>query len=97
MSQLLKNIKLLLFDVDGVLTDGKVLVTSEGEMYRALDTKDGYGMKCALLHGFKIVIITGGMNEGIRKRFNEFGIYDIYLGAFNKMDAYKNYTPKVGK
>ena len=41
-------------------------------------------------HGFKIVIITGGMNEGIRKRFNEFGIYDIYLGAFNKMDAYKD-------
>ena len=79
-----------IFDVDGVLTDGKVLVTSEGEMYRALDTKDGYGMKCALLNGFKIVIITGGMNEEIRKRFNEFGIYDIYLGAFNKMDAYKD-------
>ena len=83
----LTRIKTFIFDVDGVLTDGKVLVTSEGEMYRALDTKDGYGIKCALLHGFKIVIITGGMNEGIRKRFNEFGIYDIYLGAFNKMDA----------
>ena len=86
----LTKVKTFIFDVDGVLTDGKVLVTSEGEMYRALDTKDGYGMKFALLHGFKIVIITGGMNEGIRKRFNEFGIYDIYLGAFNKMDAYKD-------
>ena len=86
----LTRVKTFIFDVDGVLTDGKVLVTSKGEMYRALDTKDGYGMKCALLHGFKIVIITGGMNEGIRKRFNELGIYDIYLGAFNKMDAYKD-------
>jgi 3-deoxy-D-manno-octulosonate 8-phosphate phosphatase (KDO 8-P phosphatase) len=44
---ILPQIKTFIFDVDGVLTDGKVLVTSEGEMYRAVDTKDGYAIKCA--------------------------------------------------
>ena len=87
---LLPLIKTFIFDVDGVLTDGKVLVTSEGEMYRALDTKDGYAIKCALMHDYKIVIISGGTNEGIRNRFKALGVYDIYLGSLNKMDAYQD-------
>lgn len=92
----LNKIKTFIFDVDGVLTDGKVLITSEGEVYRAFDTKDGFALKCALMQGFKIAIITGGNNEGIKQRFKEFGIYDIYLGSLNKIAAYQdlinNYT-----
>jgi len=87
---ILPQIKTFIFDVDGVLTDGKVLVTSEGELYRAVDTKDGYAIKCALVQGYKIVIISGGTNEGIRDRFKAFGIYDIYLGAHHKLDAYQD-------
>ena len=45
----LTKVKTFIFDVDGVLTDGKVLVTSEGEMYRALDTKDGYGYEVCFI------------------------------------------------
>ena len=82
------KIKTFIFDVDGVLTDGKVLVTTEGEMYRALDTKDGYGMKYAMMKGFKIAIISGGTNEGIRNRFQALGVKDIYLGAHEKSAAY---------
>ena len=85
---ILPQIKTFIFDVDGVLTDGKVLVTSEGEMYRAVDTKDGYAIKCALVQGYKIVIISGGTNEGIRDRFKALGIFDIYLGAHHKTEAY---------
>ena len=87
---ILPQIKTFIFDVDGVLTDGKILVTTQGEMYRAVDTKDGYAIKCALMEGYKIVIISGGTNEGIRKRFKALGIYDIYLGAHHKMDAYQD-------
>lgn len=87
---ILPKIKTFIFDVDGVLTDGKILVTTEGEMYRSLDTKDGYAMKCALVQGFKIVIISGGTNEGIRNRFKALGVYDIYLGANHKLDAYQD-------
>ena len=82
------KIKTFIFDVDGVLTDGKVLVTTEGEMYRALDTKDGYSMKYAMMKGFKIAIISGGTNEGIRNRFQALGVKDIYLGAHEKSAAY---------
>ena len=50
---LLPNITTFIFDVDGVLTNGKVLITTSGEMYREMDTKDGYALKCALVQGYK--------------------------------------------
>ena len=88
--QRLYQITTLLFDVDGVLTDGKVIITTEGEMYRQMDTKDGYALKCALDAGLKIVIISGGTNEGVRNRLKALGVYDIYLGAHHKLDAYQD-------
>ena len=88
--QRLSQITTLLFDVDGVLTDGKVIITTEGEMYRQMDTKDGYALKCALDAGLKIVIISGGTNEGVRNRLKALGVYDIYLGAHHKLDAYQD-------
>lgn len=88
--QLLPNIKTFIFDVDGVLTDGKILIHSDGELLRSFNTKDGYAIKCALLKGFKIAIITGGRNEAVRERFKELGVFDIYLGAHHKLDAYQD-------
>ena len=87
---ILPQIKTFIFDVDGVLTDGKVLVTTKREMFRALDTKDGYAIKCAIVQGYKIVIISGGTNEGIRDRFKALGISDIYLGAHHKLDPFQD-------
>ncbi len=86
----LPHIKTFIFDVDGVLTDGKILITTEGELLRAMDTKDGYAMKCALIQGYKIVIISGARNIGIETRMKELGIFDIYLGANHKLDAYQD-------
>jgi 3-deoxy-D-manno-octulosonate 8-phosphate phosphatase (KDO 8-P phosphatase) len=87
---LLPKIRTFIFDVDGVLTDGKILINSDGELLRSFDTKDGYAMKCALVKGFKIAIITGGRNEAVRERFKELGVIDIYLGAHHKLDAYQD-------
>jgi 3-deoxy-D-manno-octulosonate 8-phosphate phosphatase (KDO 8-P phosphatase) len=87
---LLPQIKTFIFDVDGVLTDGKVLINSEGELLRSFDTKDGYAIQCALQKGFKIAIISGGRNEAVRKRFKELGVVDVYLGAHYKLDAYQD-------
>ena len=87
---LLPNIKTFIFDVDGVLTDGKILITNEGELLSAFDTKDGYAMKCALVQGYKIVIITGGRNKGVEERFKELGVFDIYMGAHHKTEAYQD-------
>ena len=87
---LLPHITTFIFDVDGVMTNGKVLITSEGEMYREMDTKDGYALKCALDQGFKVCIISGGTNEGVRNRLRALGIYDIYLGAHHKGDPFQD-------
>lgn len=87
---LLPNITTFIFDVDGVLTNGKVLITSAGEMYREMDTKDGYALKCALQQGYKVCIISGGTNEGVRNRLRALGIYDIYLGAHHKEEPFQD-------
>lgn len=88
--EILPQITTFIFDVDGVLTNGKVLITSQGEMYREMDTKDGYALKCALLQGYKICVISGGTNEGVRNRLKALGIYDIYLGAHHKQEPYQD-------
>lgn len=97
----LSKISTFIFDVDGVLTDGKILVTSKGEMYRSLNTKDGYAIKLAIKKDFKIIIISGGLNEGVKKRFEKLGVIDIYLGAENKFKIFKeiinNYNLDVNK
>ena len=88
--EILPQITTFIFDVDGVLTNGKVLITSQGEMYREMDTKDGYALKCALVQGFKVAIISGGTNEGVRNRLKALGIYDIYLGAHHKEEPFQD-------
>ena len=87
---LLPNITTFIFDVDGVLTNGKVLITSQGEMYREMDTKDGYALKCALVQGYRVCIISGGTNEGVRNRLKALGVYDIYLGAHHKQEPFQD-------
>ena len=87
---LLPSIKTFIFDVDGVLTDGKILITNEGELLRSFDTKDGYAMKCALVQGYKIVVISGGRNQGVEERFKELGVFDIYMGIQYKLDAFQD-------
>ena len=81
---LLNNVRAFVFDVDGVMTNGKVMITSEGEMYREMDTRDGFALKYALLKGFKIGIISGGTNEGVRKRLELLGVNKVYLGIHEK-------------
>ena len=88
----LHHITTLVFDVDGVLTDGTITITTDGEMYRTMHTKDGYALKTAVDKGFNVCIISGGSNEGVRKRLSGLGITDIHLGAHHKtktLEAYR--------
>ncbi len=83
--ELLKDITTFVFDVDGVFTNGSLFVDTEGEMLRTMNVKDGYALKIALDKGYKACIISGGTNEGVRKRFSGLGVQSIYLGAFQKV------------
>lgn len=89
--QLMNNITTFIFDVDGVLTDGTIMVTTDGEMYRNMSIKDGYALKAAVVAGYNVCIISGGSNEGVRKRLEGLGITDIYLGAHQKMLQFEEY------
>lgn len=87
----LDQITTFIFDVDGVLTDGTVTITTSGEMLRNMNIKDGYAIKSALKAGFNICIISGGTNEGVRSRLKGLGVTDIYLGAHNKVEQLDEY------
>ena len=89
---LLNNVRAFVFDVDGVMTNGKVIITSEGEMYREMDTRDGFALKYALLKGFKIGIISGGTNEGVKKRLELLGVNKVYLGIHEKDIAFDDFV-----
>ncbi|MCF8715740.1 HAD-IIIA family hydrolase [Joostella atrarenae] len=87
----LEHITTFVFDVDGVLTDGIISITSDGQLLRTMNVKDGYAMKTALDKGYNICIISGGSNEGVRSRLRGLGITDIHLGVSNKIDTLDEY------
>lgn len=90
----LKKIKAFAFDVDGVLSDTKVNLSSDGELLRTMNTKDGYAMQYASRRGYPIAIITGGRTESVANRFRTLGILDIYLGASKKVDDFEDFRKK---
>ena len=92
--QLLPNINTLIFDVDGVLTNGMVTIMPDGELIRHMNIKDGYALKAAVDKGLNVCIISGGKNEGVRTRLTNLGIKDIYLGAHDKIKQYNELVKK---
>ncbi|MEI2757856.1 MAG: 3-deoxy-D-manno-octulosonate 8-phosphate phosphatase [Bacteroidia bacterium] len=81
----LKEIKCFVFDVDGVLTNGMLHVTNDGKLLRAMNIKDGYALQLAVKKGYRVVIISGGKDEGVVIRLKNLGISDIYVGIGNKL------------
>jgi 3-deoxy-D-manno-octulosonate 8-phosphate phosphatase (KDO 8-P phosphatase) len=90
--EMMNDITTFIFDVDGVLTDSSVFVTTEGEILRTMNIRDGYAMKAAVESGYHVCIISGGSNEGVRVRLRNLGITDIHLGTPDKVKTFKEYT-----
>ncbi|MGV8994415.1 MAG: KdsC family phosphatase [Flavobacterium sp.] len=88
---LMNDITTFIFDVDGVLTDSSVHITTTGEMLRTMNIRDGYAMKAAIESGYNVCIISGGSNEGVRVRLRNLGITDIHLAASDKVETFKEY------
>lgn len=89
--EIMNDINTFIFDVDGVLTDSNVTITSTGELWRVMNTRDGYAIKTAVDKGYTVCVISGGNNEGVRSRLRGLGVTDIYLGIHNKMEVYKEF------
>ena len=88
---LMNDITTFIFDVDGVLTDSSIHITTTGEMLRTMNIRDGYAMKAAIESGYNVCIISGGSNEGVRVRLRNLGITDIHLAASDKVETFKEY------
>ncbi|MEZ4909243.1 MAG: HAD-IIIA family hydrolase [Saprospiraceae bacterium] len=86
----------LVFDVDGVFTDSKVLITEAGELLRTMNTRDGQAIVIALNEGYHIAIITKGYSKGVRIRFENLGVKHIYDCQKNKQDAFDDLKTNLG-
>lgn len=85
MSEQYRKIKLLLLDVDGVMTDGRIIFDNQGNELKAFDVKDGHGLKLVQRAGIQIGIITGRQSQVVARRAEELGIKIVYQNAKNKM------------
>ena len=92
----LTRISTLMFDIDGVMTDGKVLVMENGEMVRNMNSKDGYALHLAVNKGMRIAIISGGQNTPIKNALARTGIQDVFIGIHDKMACYEAYRQTHG-
>lgn len=90
----LKKIKAIIFDVDGVLSCQTITLASSGEPLRTVNIKDGYAIQLAQKMGVRIVILTGGNTEAIRKRYEGLGVEDIYMGCAVKIRTYDEFLGK---
>lgn len=87
----LNAIKAFVLDVDGVLTDGSVILHESGEQVRRMNIKDGYALQLAVKKAYGVAVISGGRSEAVRTRFKALGVEDVYLGAANKLHVFENY------
>ncbi|MEJ8758652.1 3-deoxy-D-manno-octulosonate 8-phosphate phosphatase [Pontibacter sp. H259] len=92
----LSLINTFILDVDGVLTDGLLYSFADGEQVRAFNIKDGFAIKHAIRQGYRVAIISGKNEPGVRNRLEDLGIEDIYLGVEDKVEEFENYLYTQG-
>ena len=83
------KIKAFIFDVDGVMTDGGLLIAENGEHLRTFFVKDGWAINKALKENYPISVISAGIGGGVQKRLEYLNIPHIYMGAKNKLEKYE--------
>jgi 3-deoxy-D-manno-octulosonate 8-phosphate phosphatase (KDO 8-P phosphatase) len=89
-------VKLVIFDVDGVLTDGSLFLGDDGQEYKSFHSRDGHGMKMLKRSGVEIGIITGRSSDVVRIRMESLGIEHVYQGKQDKLPTYEELRDKLG-
>jgi 3-deoxy-D-manno-octulosonate 8-phosphate phosphatase (KDO 8-P phosphatase) len=83
----LKGIKLLILDVDGVMTDGRIIMDDQGREIKNFNVRDGHGIKILQRYGIKVAILTGRKSKAVEYRAKDLEIKDVYQNAFNKKEV----------
>ena len=79
-----KKIKCFVFDVDGVLTNGDVIVMPNGLLVRTMNIKDGYALQLAIKKGYLVWVISGGNSDEVKQRLHHLGVKDVYMKVTDK-------------
>ena len=79
-----KRIKTFVFDIDGVLTDGTVIVFSGDQQLRRMSIKDGFALQMAVIKGYRVLIISGSNSEPVKERLAKLGVPDVHMTAHDK-------------
>lgn len=87
-----KAIKTFVFDVDGVLTEGSLLILNDGQMARLMNIKDGYALQLAIKKGYRVVIISGGTSDAVKERLDKLGVKDCFLKVDDKKEKLIEYV-----
>ena len=82
--KLFKPISTFVFDIDGVLTDGGLLILNDGQQARMMNIKDGYAMQLAVKQGYRIVIISGSHSDAVKERLCKLGVVECYMNVHDK-------------
>ena len=90
-----KKVKVVIFDVDGVLTDGSLFIGDDGQEYKAFNSRDGHGLKMLQNSGVTVAIITGRTSEVVKFRMRDLGVKTIYQGQHDKTVAFKDMLEKL--
>ena len=85
------RVRAFVFDVDGVMTDGGIIPTPDGDFIRRYYAKDGYAIAYAIREGYKICVISGGRGEMLRRRLEMLGVERMYLDCMDKINAIKEF------
>lgn len=91
-----KRIKLIVFDVDGVMTDGSLYLCDDGQEYKAFNTQDGLGMKLLKDSGVDMAIITGRTSNVVVKRAESTGVAHFFQGVDDKLAAFRQLADNLG-
>ena len=86
-----QKIKLFVFDVDGVLTDGSLYVFNDGEQARKMNIKDGFALQLAIKKGYGMLVISGAYSEAVQKRLEKLGIPDVLMKVTDKRETLLRY------
>ena len=92
--EIAKNIKLLILDVDGVLTDGSIILDNETNEFKSFHVRDGHGIKMLIQAGINVAIITGRHSRVVERRAKELGIKDVFQRYHDKRIAHKQLVEK---
>lgn len=89
-----KVIKAFVLDVDGVLTDGSLLLLEDGQMARSMNIRDGYALQLAIKKGYHILVISGGSSDAVKLRLQKLGVVEVNMGVTDKKKILLEYVSR---